>query len=180
MHENVRGINMTSLSSIKYSDNNYQQPHISASTRRKLESLGIDPALVTSESQALSMIAARQSEKSFEQYAVYKTDNNTDTQNQTNTSESDLIAEAKSLAEQLGVSIDNDFTFEEITAEISQAISDLINKSANDPIALQRAQQYQVQLSQLTDEFNSVSSSTTDLYSAMNFQANNTRFMLGL
>ena len=179
MHENVRGINMTSLSSIKYSDNNYQQPRISASTRRKLESLGIDPALVTSESQALSMIAARQSEKSFEQYAAYKTDS-TDSQNQTNTSESDLIAEAKSLAEQLGVSIDNDFTFEEITAEISQAISDLINKSANDPIALQRAQQYQVQLSQLTDEFNSVSSSTTDLYSAMNFQANNTRFMLGL
>lgn len=63
---------MTFLSSVKYGNNGYDYPKslISASTRRKLESLGIDPALVTSETQALSMIAERQSEKSFEQYAV--------------------------------------------------------------------------------------------------------------
>lgn len=61
---------MTTLNSINYSNSNYNQPQISASTKRKLESLGIDPTLVSSESQALSLIAKRQSEKSFEQYAV--------------------------------------------------------------------------------------------------------------
>lgn len=172
---------MTTLGSIKYSDNSgYQQPNISASTRRKLESLGIDPALVTSESQALSMIAARQSEKSFEQYANYQTDSTAKTSSGQNSSESDLIAEAKSLAEQLGVSVDNDLTFEDITAEISQAIADLVNKASNNPVLLQQAQQYQVQLSQLTSQYNSVTSSTSGWYSALDYQVNNTRFLLGL
>lgn len=66
---------MTSLNSIRYNGvSDYQKPKISASTKRKLESLGIDPALVTSETQALSLIAKRQSEKSFEEFAVEKTE----------------------------------------------------------------------------------------------------------
>ena len=61
---------MTLLSTIKYgSTNEYSKPQISPSTKRKLESLGIDPTLVTSEAQAMSIIASRQNEKSFEQYA---------------------------------------------------------------------------------------------------------------
>ena len=172
----------SSLSSVGYSNNNpeFQKTTLTASTKRKLESLGIDPTLVSSESQALALIATRQGERSFEQYAVQQTENNSNNTQQSNSTESDLISEAKSLAEQLGVSVENGATFEEITASISNAIYDMINRSANDPMALQRAQQYQVQLSQLTTQYNDVSSSTTNLYSAMSFQANNTRYMLGL
>ena len=63
----------TSLSSIKYGNiNGFNQPKITPSTKRKLESLGIDPTLVTSESQALSLIASRQAEKSFQSFTEQK------------------------------------------------------------------------------------------------------------
>lgn len=62
---------MSLFNTIQYSGNtDYQPPKISSSTRRKLESLGIDPALMTSEAQALSLIERRNSEKSFEEYAL--------------------------------------------------------------------------------------------------------------
>lgn len=171
---------MTSLNSINYTGSaDYKKPQISASTKRKLESLGIDPNLVTSEAQALSLIASRQSEKSFEQYATdTKTVQNTEQKN--NSSESSLISEAKSLAEQLGISVSSNNTFEEITAQISSAIQTLIDRSTNDPQALQRAQSYKVQLDTLTSQYNDISGSNSNLYSAMSLQAYNTRFMLGL
>jgi len=60
---------MNSLNSLNYSNNsNYQQPKISASTKRKLESLGIDPTLVASESQAQTIIKVREVERSFREY----------------------------------------------------------------------------------------------------------------
>lgn len=171
---------MTTLNTINYSNSNYNQPQISASTKRKLESLGIDPTLVSSESQALSLIAKRQSEKSFEQYAVEQNNVEPEQTQPNNSTETDLIAQAKNLAEELGLSVESGATFEEITALISNAIQELVNKSNNDPLALQRAQQYQVLLSNLTNEYSSASSSTSELYSAMAFQANNTRYLLGL
>lgn len=101
---------MAFLNTINYSEgSNFKKPYISASTKRKLESLGIDPTLVTSETQALSLIASRQSEKSFEQY----------------------------------------------TKQIN---------SIGSPQA----------------ESSSKSETTSDLYSAMNYQANNTKYMFGL
>ncbi len=172
---------MSLLNSINISNGNssvQNKSNISASTRRKLESLGIDPTLVSSETQALSLIAARQSEKSFEVYTAQPEQKVE--QNSSNNSESSLISEAKSLAEQLGVSISSNDTFEDITAAISSAISDLINRSANDPQALQRAQSYQVQLARLTSQYNDVSTSNTSLYNAMTAQAANARYMLGI
>ena len=172
---------MSLLSSIKYGNNagDYNRPQLSASTKRKLESLGIDPTLVTSESQALSLIASRQGEKSFEQFAVQQEPKQDDKVNN-NSSESSLISEAKALAEQLGVSITSEDTFEEITAEIASAIEDLMNRAANDPQALQRAQAYKLQLNNLTSQYGDISTSNTNLYSAMSLQAYNTRYMLGI
>jgi len=173
---------MSSLNSINYSNGtSYNKPQISASTKRKLESLGIDPCLVTSESHALSLIAARQSERSFEQYAVSKQNQDNVENNQTNKStETELISEAKNLAEQLGLTLEHDMTFDEITSEISAAINDLFNKGQNNPELIQKAQQYQAQLNQITNQFDNATKSTSELYSAMAFQANNTRYLLGL
>ena len=173
---------MSLLSSIKYGNNagEYNKPQLSASTKRKLESLGIDPTLVTSESQALSLIASRQSEKSFEQFAVQQEPKQDDNKVNNSSSESSLISEAKALAEQLGVSITSEDTFEEITAEIASAIEDLMNRAANDPQALQRAQAYKMQLNNLTSQYGDVSTSNANIYSAMSLQAYNTRYMLGI
>ena len=58
-----------SLGSIKYAYSNESgQTKISPSTKRRLDSLGIDPTLVTSESQAMSLISLRKSEKSFHSF----------------------------------------------------------------------------------------------------------------
>lgn len=172
---------MSLLSSIKYGNSQaeYKQGQLSASTRRKLDSLGIDPTLVTSETQALSLIATRELERSFEEMAA-SNEPKTDTPQQKSSSESSLISEAKLLAEQLGVSLSPDDTFEEITAGIASAIEDLLNRSADDPQALQRAQAYKAQLSELTGQYSDISASNTNLYSAMSLQAYNTRYMLGL
>ena len=171
---------MTSLNSINYNNSvDYKKPQISASTKRKLESLGIDPNLVTSETQALALIASRQSEKSFEQYAVSQEPVQRTEQN-SNSSESSLISEAKSLAEQLGISISSDDTFEDITAQIASAIQNLMDRAVNDPQALQRAQAYKAQLAGLTTQYSDISNSNSSLYSAMSLQAYNTRYMLGL
>lgn len=59
---------MNSLNLMNYSNNNLQKHVMSASTKRKLESLGIDPTLVCDESQAKSLIQTRETEKSFKHY----------------------------------------------------------------------------------------------------------------
>ena len=175
-----KGLSMTSLNSINYNNSaEYHKPQISASTKRKLESLGIDPNLVTSEAQALSLIAARHAEKSFEQYAVVQ-EPAQQTEQTNSSSESSLVSEARSLAEQLGISISSDDSFEDITAQIGSAIQNLFERSVNDPQALQRAQAYKAQLASLTTQFSDISNTNSSLYSAMSLQAYNTRYMLGL
>ena len=168
----------SSLSSIGYGSGGYQQPQISASTKRKLESLGIDPTLVTSESQAQSLIAARQSEKSFDVYANGQTEQVKE--ESSNSTESSLIQEAKSLAEQMGVTVSSEDTFEDITANISNAIKDMFGEAAYNPQVLQQIQAYQAQLSNLTTQYNDITASNSSMYYAMDMQAANTRFMLGL
>ena len=58
----------TQKKKLNYSNNNLQKHVMSASTKRKLESLGIDPTLVCDESQAKSLIQTRETEKSFKHY----------------------------------------------------------------------------------------------------------------
>ncbi len=171
---------MSLLSSIKYGNNNQtvQPNQISASTKRKLESLGIDPALVSSESQALSLIASRQAEKSFDVYAANQ-EKPAEEQNGTS-SESSLISEAKTLAEQLGISVSQEDTFEEITAAISNEIRTMISEAAYNPQVLQQVQNYQAQLSQLTTQYNDITASNSSMYYAMDMQAASTRYMLGI
>lgn len=172
--------NISSTSSVNSSSYSEKyQARLSSSTKRQLEALGIDPSTVTSESQALSLIKTKQSDKKFEDAMVSKTEASQASESQ-ESSETQMIAEAKTLAEQLGVSLNSDATFDEITAAINDAIQKLIDKSGNDPQALQRAQSYMTQLSELNNRYSSTMSSTNNMYAAINNQAANTKYMLGL
>ena len=71
-------------------------------------------------------------------------------------------------------------TFDEITTDIASVLNNMYNRAQNNPEELQKVQQYQNQLAQLTDNFDNASKSTSNLYSAMSLHANNTRFLLGL
>lgn len=55
-----------------------------------------------------------------------------------------------------------------------------MDKSANDPQALQQIQIYKTRLSQLNNQYSDVSTSNSNIYNAMSAQAANTRYMLGL
>lgn len=173
----------SSISSINSSSNNdssIKKSYISDATKRQLQSLGIDTTTVSSESQAQSIINAKKAEKSFQDSLTTKTQATDKTTQKAESSESSLISEAKSLAEELGVSVSSDDTFNEITAAISDAIEKLMDKSANDPQALQQIQIYKTRLSQLNNQYSDVSTSNSNIYNAMSAQAANTRYMLGL
>lgn len=167
------GVGFTNSSNIELQ----KTAQISNSTKQQLIALGVDPSSVTSEAQAQSIIVAKKAEKSFQDALAIKSEPKTE---EPESSESSLISEAKSLAEQLGVSVSSEDTFDEITANIHYAIQELMTKSTNDPQAMQRAQNYMVQLSQLNSNYSNVSTTNTNMYAAMNYQAANTRYMLGL
>ena len=169
--------NSSSVNTSSYTEKYKAQ--LSSSTKRQLEALGIDPSSVTSESQALALIKTKQSDKKFEDAMVSKTETSKTSEAQ-DSSETQMIAQAKTLAEQLGVSLNSDATFDEITSAINEAIQKLIDKSGNDPQALQRAQSYMTQLSELNNRYSSTMTSTNNMYAAMNNQAANTKYMLGL
>ena len=76
--------------------------------------------------------------------------------------------------------MNSDAKFDDITSAINDAIQKLIDKSGNDPQALQRAQSYMTQLSELNNRYSSTMTSTNNMYAAMNNQAANTKYMLGL
>ncbi|MCD8377994.1 MAG: hypothetical protein LUB59_04305 [Candidatus Gastranaerophilales bacterium] len=173
MSTTISSVNSTTSSSTASTSTKSQ---ISDSTKRQLEALGIDASSVTSESQAQALIAAKQAEQSFQDSLYMSSDDSSST----DSTESSLISEAKSLANQLGVSVASDDTFDDITAAISDAIEKLMDKAGNDPIALQRAQSYQTQLAQLSSQYSTVSSSNSSMYAAMNVQAANNKYMLGL
>jgi DNA repair ATPase RecN len=172
--------NISSVSSSSSYSDYQQQQQISASTKRQLEALGIDSSAVTSESQAQSLIQAKQSEVKFQDALSSTQSTEQDSTSQDSTSETEVLSQAKLLAEELGVSVSSDDTFEDITSAISDAIQKLMDKSANDPQALQRAQSYMTQLSQLTSQYTSATNSTNSVYAAMNNQAANNKYMLGL
>ena len=174
---------MALLNTIYYTAaGNYQQVQITTSTKKELEALGIDPSTVVSESQAREIIEEiHQEESLFEQMAQEQPEEVEQGEQQPPaTSVTNIIAQAKILAEELGIPLDNDMTYEEIKTEIFYAVEDLFFYAGEDQELSQQAQYYQMQLIQIDDQYNIVHSSNSGLYSAMDFQANNTRYMLGL
>jgi len=171
-------INSISAASSSSENTSVKKSKISDATKRQLEALGIDASNVTSEAQAQSLISAKKTEQSFQNSLTGKTQDKSDTASQS--SESSLISEAKSLAEELGVSVSSDDTFDDITAAISDAIEKLMDKSGNDPQALQRIQAYKTRLSQLNSQYSDVSTSNSNIYAAMSAQAATNKYMLGL
>lgn len=174
---------MALLNTIYYTAaGNYQQVQVSTSTKKELEALGIDPSTVVSESQAREIIEEIYQEESlFEQMAQEQPEEAEPVeQPQVTTSVTDVIAQAKILAEELGIPLENDATYDEIKMEIFYAVEDMFFYAGEDPELLEEARYYQVQLIQIDDQYNVVHSTNSGLYSAMDFQANNTRYMLGL
>lgn len=144
---------------------------LSEETIRKLRRLGIEPSTVTSEAQAQALITKL--EQKLEQ--VHKTANSSNAQ-QATSSEAEMIAKAKALAAQVGVSVSSSESLSDIFSEISKKLES-ITKGGD---SLKEVKGYKSELSSLEDEYSTIQQSQNSMYSAMNYTANMNKYILGL
>ncbi len=145
--------------------------NLSEETKRKLRQLGVDPSTVTSEMQAQTLITKL--EQKLEQ--VHKTANSNNAQ-QATSSESEMIAKAKSLANQVGVSVSSSESLSDIFSKISKKLESMTKGGDN----LKEVEGFKSELSSLEDEYSTIQQSQNSMYSAMNYTANMNKYMLGL
>ena len=136
---------------------------LSEETIRKLRRLGIEPSTVTSEAQAQALITKL--EQKLEQ--VHKTANSSNAQ-QATSSEAEMIAKAKALAAQVGVSVSSSESLSDIFSKISKKLES-ITKGGD---SLKEVKGYKSELSSLEDEYSTIQQSQNSMYSAMNYTAN--------
>lgn len=144
---------------------------LSEETIRKLRRLGIEPSTVTSEAQAQALITKL--EQKLEQ--VHKTANSNNAQ-QATSSEAEMIAKAKALAAQVGVSVSSSESLSDIFSKISKKLES-ITKGGD---SLKEVKGYKSELSSLEDEYSTIQQSQNSMYSAMNYNANMNKYILGL
>lgn len=144
---------------------------LSEETIRKLRRLGIEPSTVTSEAQAQALITKL--EQKLEQ--VHKTANSNNAQ-QATSSEAEMIAKAKVLAAQVGVSVSSSESLSDIFSKISKKLES-ITKGGD---SLKEVKGYKSELSSLEDEYSTIQQSQNSMYSAMNYTANMNKYILGL
>ena len=144
---------------------------LSEETIRKLRRLGIEPSTVTSEAQAQALITKL--EQKLEQ--VHKTANSSNAQ-QATSSEAEMIAKAKALAAQVGVSVSSSESLSDIFSKISKKLES-ITKGGD---SLKEVKGYKSELSSLEDEYSTIQQSQNSMYSAMNYTANMNKYIVGL
>ena len=144
---------------------------LSEETIRRLRRLGIEPSTVTSEAQAQALITKL--EQKLEQ--VHKTANSSNAQ-QATSSEAEMIAKAKALAAQVGVSVSSSESLSDIFSKISKKLES-ITKGGD---SLKEVKGYKSELSSLEDEYSTIQQSQNSMYSAMNYTANMNKYILGL
>lgn len=144
---------------------------LSEETIRKLRQLGIEPSTVTSEAQAQALITKL--EQKLEQ--VHKTANSNNAQ-QATSSEAEMIAKAKALAAQVGVSVSSSESLSDIFSKISKKLES-ITKGGD---SLKEVKGYKSELSSLEDEYSTIQQSQNSMYGAMNYTANMNKYILGL
>lgn len=165
---------ISTSSSFGYVDTSQCSNKLSDSTKRKLQALGIDPSSVTSETQAQALIASAQQKQQIQQ--TKPNDNN----KQVNSSESELISQAKTLASKMGVSVSSNETLSDILSSLSSKISSMSAEANGDTTKIQDIKQFQSELFSIQSQYSSVQQSDNNLFSAMNMTANMNKYILGL
>lgn len=166
---------MTSISSVSNMQtaaiSSYKtETELSSSTKLKLEALGIDPSTVTSEAQAQTLIA---------QAEAAKHQNNAGQQQQGgNSSEQELLSEAKNLASQVGVTVSSNDSLDTIIDNISKEIQVMLNSCDKSKMAT--AQGFQTQLASISGRAESIQSTQQNIFNAMDMISVSNKYALGL
>lgn len=146
------------------------QEELSSSTKMKLEALGIDPTSVTTEAQAQTLIAQAEATKNQQ--------NAGQQQGGGNSSEQELLSEAKSLASTVGVTVSSNDTLDDIIDNISAQLQVMMN--SGDQSKISQAQSLQTQLASISDRADSIQSTQQNIFNAMNMVSISNKYALGL
>ena len=143
---------------------------LSDETKAKLAALGITATDDMTEAEAQSLIAAKEAENNAQNQ----------TSDQGNSSESEILAEAKSLASALGVSVSSDDDVSDILDAIGSELEVMLEDAENNPSRLAQLSSYFTQLSSLTDRYDNLQTAQAGMYSAMNMVSTSNKIALGL
>lgn len=145
-----------------------QGSNLSEETKRKLRELGVEPSTVANEFQAQQLIKIL--EQKLEQ--VHKSASFGNARKAT-TGEAELIAKAKALANQVGISVSSTDSLSDIFSKIKAKINTMEAQG-------QDIKAYKSELSALEDKYSTVQQNQSSMLSAMNYTASLNKYMLGL
>ena len=145
-----------------------QSSNLSEETKRKLRELGVEPSTVANEFQAQQLIKTL--EQKLEQ--VHKSASFGNARKAT-TGEAELIAKAKALANQGGISVSSTDSLSDIFSKIKAKINTMEAQG-------QDIKAYKSELSALEDKYSTVQQNQSSMLSAMNYTASLNKYMLGL
>lgn len=143
---------------------------LSSETKAKLEALGITATDGMTESEAQAKISSAEAQNNSQ---------NQDNQ-QENSSEREILSEAKALASSVGVSVAGDADVTEILDDIGAELEVMLENAENNPAILSQLSSYLSQLTNLDDRYETLQSSQSNMYSAMNMISTNNKIALGL
>lgn len=145
-----------------------QSSNLSEETKRKLRELGVEPSTVANEFQAQQLIKTL--EQKLEQ--VHKSASFGNARKATS-GEAELIAKAKALANQVGISVSSTDSLSDIFSKIKAKINTMEAQG-------QDIKAYKLELSALEDKYSTVQQNQSSMLSAMNYTASLNKYMLGL
>ncbi len=144
---------------------------LSETTKAQLEALGITASDGMTEAEAQQKIAEVKAEQQQQ---------NAGEEQQGNSTESEILSDAKSLAAQVGVSVSEEDDLSEILNNIGDKLEVLLEEAENNPNALSTISSYFSQLTALDDRYDSMQSFQDNLFNAMNMVSTNNKIALGL
>ncbi len=146
-----------------------KQSQLSDSTKKELEALGIPATDGMTEAEAQQKITQAKQEKHQQ-----------NGQQQGYSSEFEIKADAKSLAEELGISVSDDAVISDILNEIGTEIEALLDTVENNPSVLSKVCDYFNKLLNLDVEYENMVALQSNYENAMNMIAENNKIALGL
>ena len=142
---------------------------VSDSTKRTLEAMGITVTAGMTEAQAQAKIAEAQARKD--------TNNG---ENQQSESEAEIMADAKTLASAVGVTVSNSDDLSEVLDNIGEKLEQMIDESQNNPGVLSMLTSYYEELASLDEQYDELTSIQSGIFGAMEQTATSNKLALGL
>lgn len=144
---------------------------LSNDTKARLEALGITATEGMTESEAQAKIAAAEQRDNAQ---------NEGREQQGNSSEAEIMADVKSLAAKVGVSVASDEDVVDILDDIAAELEVMLEEAETNPAILSQLSTYLSELTSLDDQYQSIQNSQAGMYSAMNMISTNNKIALGL